>query len=227
MKEVRTMTNIPHRAAPKMAGAAIALALGLAVAGCAGMATNRSVESIHQPVVERMDYTLDLTTEPGGLSYAEQHRLSGWFDAMGLRYGDRIAIDDPLDSPATRQAIKAIAGRYGLLVDDDAPATAGPVASGNARIIVSRFKAHVPGCPDWSAKSDANLNNATSRNYGCAVNSNLAAMVANPEHLIKGADGGSDTVLMSSTKAIETYRKAAPSGGGGTTVKQTSSTSGN
>src|SRR5690606_13103329 len=108
MKEVRTMTNIPHRAAPKVASTAIAIALGLAVAGCAGMATNRSVDSIHQPVVGRVDYTLGLATEPGGLSYSEQHRLSGWFDAMGLRYGDRIAIDDPLDSPATRQAIKAI-----------------------------------------------------------------------------------------------------------------------
>lgn len=217
------MIKTLHRSAPKAAGAALALSLGLALAGCGGMPTNRSLDSVHQPVVERVNFTLDVTTGAGGLDYEQQHRLLGWFDAMKLRYGDRIAIDDPLASPATRSSVEALASRYGLLVSDDAPVTDGYVNAGTARIVVTRAKARVPGCPDWSAKSDANLNNATSSNYGCATNSNLAAMVANPEHLIKGADGGSDTVVMSSTKAIQTYRKAEPTGGGNT-VKQTSST---
>lgn len=217
------MIKTLYRSAPKTAGAAIALSLGLMLAGCAGQPTNRSVESVHQPIVERVNYTLDVSTGAGGLSYAEQRRVAGWFETMKLRYGDRIAIDDPTGSPATRQAIDALAARHGLLLSDDAPVTAGYVNSGNARIVVSRSKAHVPGCPDWSAKSDSNYNNATSTNYGCAMNANLASMVANPEHLIQGADGGSDTVVMSSTRAIEKFREAAPTGGGGTTVKQQSS----
>jgi hypothetical protein len=53
-----------------------------ALAGCGGIATNRSLDSIHQPVVERTNYTLDVTTGPGGLSYPEQRRLTGWFEAM-------------------------------------------------------------------------------------------------------------------------------------------------
>jgi pilus assembly protein CpaD len=218
------MIKTIYRSAPKAAGSALALSLGLALAGCGGMPTNRTVESIHQPVVERVNYTLDVTTGPGGLSYPEQRRVAGWFEAMDLRYGDRISIDDPLGSPATHDAIEAIAGRYGLLVSNDAPVTSGYVNAGSARIVITRAKASVPGCPDWSKKSDANYNNATSSNYGCATNANLAAMVANPEHLIKGAEGDSDTVVMSSTKAINTYRKAEPSGHGSTTVKQTSST---
>lgn len=217
------MIKTMYRSAPKAAGTALALSFGLALAGCGGMPTNRSLESLHQPVVERINYTLDVTTGSDGLAYPEQRRVADWFEAMDLRYGDRVAVDDPLDSDAIRAAIGAIASRYGLIVSDDAPTTAGYVNAGTARIVVTRAKASVPGCPDWSAQSDVNLNNATSTNYGCAINSNLAAMVANPEHLIKGAEGPSDTVVMSSTKAIDTYRKAPPTGGQGLKASSTSS----
>jgi pilus assembly protein CpaD len=73
----------------------------------------------------------------------------------------------------------------------------------------------VPGCPDWSDQSSSYNNNATHSNFGCAVNGNLAAMVADPEHLLKGAAGSGETVVMSSNKAISTYREAKPTGAGG------------
>lgn len=211
------------RSARKIPGAALALSLGLTLAGCGGIATNASLDSIHQPVVENVNYTLDVTTGANGLSYPEQRRLEGWFDAMDLRYGDRIAIDDPLASEATRSAVAAIAARRGLILSDTAPATQGYVTAGYARVVVTRSKASVPGCPDWSSRNDFNPNNATSANYGCAVNSNLAAMVANPQHLLKGEKGDSDTAIMGSTKAIGAYRNKELTGGGGNTVKQTSS----
>lgn len=218
-----SLIRSPRKTAPKTLGTALALSLGMALAGCGGMATNASLESIHQPVVERVNYTLDVTTGPGGLSYPEQRRLDGWFDAMDLRYGDRIAVDDPLGNEATRTAVAAIAARRGLILSDTAPATQGYVTAGNARVIVTRAKATVPGCPDWSSRNDFNPNNATSSNYGCATNANLAAMIANPEHLLKGEKGESDTLIMSSNKAINAYRAKDPSGAGGATVKQTGS----
>jgi pilus assembly protein CpaD len=216
------MNRKTFRSANRKAGTAFALSLAIALGGCGGLAENRTLESVRQPVVERTNYTLDISSGPGGLSFPEQGRVSGWFEAMNLRAGDRVAIDDPLDSAATRAAISAIAGRYGILVSADAPVTPGYVNAGSARIIVTRSTASVPGCPDWSAKSDFNPNNATSPNYGCAVNSNLAAMVANPEHLIKGEAGQSDTVIMSSTKAIETFRKQPPTGEKGLKSQATS-----
>lgn len=212
------MTQTKNRPTAKLAASAIALSLSVVLAGCGGMPTNRSLYSVHQPVVERTNYTLDVATGPGGLSYPEQRRLAGWFDAMDLRYGDRIAIDDPMQSSATRASVEQLAGKYGLLVSEDAPVTPGYVNAGTARVVLTRSTAHVPGCPDWSATSDANLGNATSTGYGCAVNGNMAAMVANPEHLLKGEEGTGETVVMSSTKAIQVYREAKPSGGGGQTV---------
>lgn len=203
---------------------ASALSLGLVVAlgGCGGgFSGNTTLESARQPVVSTTSFTLDISAGPGGISIPEQRRLSGWFDAMALRYGDRIYIDDPMKSAGTRNAIEAVAGRYGMLVNEDAPLTPGEVAPGVVRVIISRSSATVPDCPNWSQNSSANLNNSTNASYGCAVNSNMAAMVADPQHLIQGASGTGVTTVMSSTKAIETYREAPPTGGQG--LKQQSS----
>lgn len=206
------------------AAAALAFSLAATLSGCAGLTAknNNTLESIHQPVVERTHYTLDVTTGPGGLSLPEQRRLSGWFETMDLRYGDRISLDDPLSSGATRAAVEAIASRYGILLSDGAPVTAGYVNPGTARVVVSRSLASVPGCSDWSKNSENSLMNETSTNYGCAVNGNLAAMVANPEDLVRGATGDGQTSVMSSNKAIDTYRENKPTGAGGT-LKSTAS----
>ena len=204
----------------KLAGA-LALSLGLALGGCGGMPSNQSLYSTKQPVVERTNYTFDVQTGQGGLTISEQQLLSGWFETMELGYGDRVSIDDPMASGATREAIAELAGRHGVLIDDTAPVTAGQVSPGFARVVVTRSSANVPGCPDWSAKSDMNYGNGTYPNYGCATNSNLAAMVANPEDLIEGQKGTGETVIMSSTKAIDTYREQAPTGAAGLTKNTT------
>jgi pilus assembly protein CpaD len=81
--------------------------------------------------------------------------------------------------------------------------------------VITRSTASVPGCPDWSAKSDMNYTNGTSPGYGCAVNSNLAAMIADPQDLLEGKKGASETVIATSNKAISTYRDTAPTGAGG------------
>lgn len=198
----------------KLAGA-LALSLGLALGACGGMPTNKSLYSVNQPVVERNNYTFDVQSSQSGLSIADQQRLDGWFEALELGYGDRVSIDDPLASDAVLEAVSQLAGRHGVLLSDEAPVTSGASQPGYARVIVTRSKAHVPGCPNWSATSDMNYNNGTSPNYGCATNSNLAAMIANPEDLIEGQKGTGETVIMSSSKAIETYRDAAPTGAGG------------
>lgn len=194
---------------------ALAISLGLTLGACGGMPTNASLNSVHQPVVERTSYVLDLTTSPDGLPISEQRRLADWFDTMDLRYGDRVSIDDPLASGATFNAVNQIAGRDGIIVSEGAPVTEGHVQPGQVRVVLTRSTASVPGCPDWSVKSEMNYTNATSPGFGCSVNGNLAAMVANPEDLISGQQGTGETVVMSSTKAIDSYRSQAPSGTGG------------
>ena len=179
------------------------------------MPTNASLYSTKQAVVDRTNFTLDVTTTSAGLPVSEQQRLSGWFETMDLRYGDRVTIENPGQNPAVANAIRDLAGRYGLMISDTAPVTSGFIQPGQARVVITRSTATVPGCPDWSAKSDMNYTNGTSPNFGCASNSNLAAMVADPQDLLEGKKGSSETVIVTSNKAISTYRDTAPTGAGG------------
>lgn len=179
------------------------------------MATNTSLYSVKQPVVERANFTMDVTTTSAGLPISEQQRLNGWFETMDLAYGDRISIENPSQNPAVTNAVRDLAARYGLVISDTAPVTSGFINPGQARVVITRSSAAVPGCPDWSAKSDSNYNNSTSPGFGCAINSNIAAMVADPQDLLEGKKGSSETVIATSNKAISTYRETAPTGASG------------
>jgi pilus assembly protein CpaD len=200
----------------KAARVAIAVSLGLAATACQTPShQNASLDSVKQPVVERANYALDLNTDGTGLPVTEQGRLVAWFDSLDLGYGDRVSLDDAAASPSVRDDVAALAGRYGLLLSDGAPVTAGRLSPGHARVVVTRTRAFVPGCPDWTDQTADYSSNATHSGFGCAINSNLAAMVADPEHLLKGAAGTGETVVMSSNKAISTYRDAKPTGAEG------------
>lgn len=193
-----------------------ALALATTLSACSGTAhSNKGLDSIHQPVVRNEIFQFDLAAGSGELAPSEQGRLQGWLDAMGVRYGDRISIDDPsvYGSSEAQATVRAIIERRGLLLSNDVPVTTGAVPAGSIRVIVARASAHVPNCPDWASKSSINPNNATSSNYGCATNSNLAAMVADPNDLIKGASADRNDPV-SATRAIKTYREKAPTGAG-------------
>lgn len=179
------------------------------------MPTNTTLYSTKQPVIERTNFTFDVQAGPDGLAISEQQRLNGWFETMDLRYGDRITVEDPTLNPAVANAVNDLASRYGLIVKGTAPVTAGALAPGRARVVLTRSSASVPGCPDWSVNSDMNFNNGMSPNHGCAANSNLAAMVADPQDLLEGRKGASETLINTSNKAISTFREAAPTGAAG------------
>lgn len=196
----------------------ILLAAGFAVTACGGGSgfSSRGVESVHQPVVSRSDYVLDVYGGPDGLSPSDEGRVRGWFDSLQLGYGDRVSVDtSSYGNEETRRSIGQIAARYGLLLQDGAPATRGEIAPGAVRVIISRLKASVPSCPDWSHTGSSNFGNKSTSNYGCAMNSNLAAMVADPEDLVRGKSGDTDVDAAVSSKAIRAYREAEPTGKGG------------
>lgn len=197
--------------------------LPLAACGTA----NRGLEPIHQPVVQRSDYAIDMAASTAGLAPGEQQRLGGWMEAMRVGYGDRVAIDDSAGvARAAHEDVQAVAARYGLLVADDAPPTGAPVAAGMVRVVVSRTRAFVPGCPDHSRMNDPNYNAHTGSDYGCATNTNLAAMVANPADLVRGATGTLAYEGDTAARAIGSLRAAKPTGEGGGWLKGKSDKSG-
>lgn len=195
------------------------IALGSALAGCQ---TNQGPDvraaglaPVNIPVVTSADYVFDAAAAPGGtLASGEGDRLNGWFQGLGLGYGDTVYVDAGY-APSARAQIAQVAGRYGLLVTPGAPVTEGAVQPGSVRVVVARRRATVPNCPNWSVPSQPDWNNKTMSNYGCGVNSNLAAMVANPEDLIHGRESSPVTDTLAATRAVEMYRSKQPTGAGG------------
>lgn len=170
-------------------------ALAFALAGCnsmgGAMGANTSMYSINQPVVERNNYAIDVNLDSyGGMADSEQRRVAEWFDALKLGFGDRIAVDygDGYASNAADRQVAQLAADHGMTVTETAPLTTGNILIGTARIVVTRSTASVPNCPNWSKTTDSNFNSSNHPNYGCAMNSNLAAMVDDPEDLVRGRE---------------------------------------
>lgn len=168
----------------------ILIAASLGLAGCGTLPTNTSMYSVHQPIVERTNYAIDLAADADGIASADQKRLNEWFETLDLRYGDRISIDsgDGFGNENAARDVRAAAAERGVMVAERAPATPGVLAPGNIRVVVTRSQASVPSCPDHRTTQGSNFNAGNNSNYGCAINSNLAAMVADPEDLVRGRD---------------------------------------
>lgn len=190
------------------------LALGAALSGCTtAMADQPSagLAAVNVPVIARADYVFDAAAPEGFLPPQEAARLDAWFRNLGLGYGDSVHVAGGYNDNA-RADVQRIAGQYGMLVQPGAPVTAGAVAPGVVRVVVARTQATVPGCPNWSELASPNFENRTMPNYGCAVNGNLAAMVANPQDLVFGREGSGVSDASTASRAIGVYRTAPPTG---------------
>lgn len=201
----------------KSLAAVLAIGTALALPAAAGArpperhGPNRGLDSLNQPVVQRTDYLLDLA-DNGGLSDADLGRLDAWFTSLSLGYGDHVFVDR--GTSAGQRDVASVAAAYGLLLSQGAPVMAGDVPGGAVRVIVSRTTASVPNCPNYEKERGPS---STSSNYGCAINSNLAAMVADPNDLVLGQVGSVTGDANTSSKAIRLYRQTAPTGTKGLT----------
>ena len=195
------------------------IGLLLAATGCADTGRN-GLETTHQPVVSQADYALDLAVSGGRLAAEEDRRLDGWARNLRLGYGDRVTIEDPAsEAPGAYREVADVIGRYGLLIGQPASIARSPVAPATLRVIVTRSRATVPGCPDWRSDVAPDWTGDTSSNHGCAINRNLAAMVADPADLVRGTDGPATASPVTASRAINVQREAPLTGGGGTILR--------
>jgi pilus assembly protein CpaD len=196
----------------------IATLLPLAALLAACGTENRGLESVHQPVVQSTNYAFDLPY--GSLTPGDQQNLSAWFAELRLGYGDRVAVDDRTGLGQAREQIAAVAAYYGILLSDAVPLTPGSDSIQGVRVVVSRSSATVPGCPDWSRRSQPEYKASGMSNYGCAMNSNLATMIADPMDLVQGREAAPGGDATYTSKAIKTYRSLEPTGSGNAVDKE-------
>lgn len=165
----------------------------------------------HVPTVTQTVFVHDLTyAGPGQFAAGELAELSEWMDSIDLRYGDRISVDDPnpIGAAAREEVLAQMVGRHGLLLRDNGPVTDPPLPRGVARLVVVRAKASVPECPDHSRLSNPEYAGSLSSNYSCAMASNMAAMIADPNDLVAGK------TYVGGPAATQMPAGAAASGGG-------------
>lgn len=53
-------------------------------------------------------------------------------------------------------------------------------------LILERHLVTLPACPDWSRESGTDFSNQPHSNFGCATQTNLGLMVAEPKDLVRG-----------------------------------------
>lgn len=167
-----------------LSGVLLAITLGASACG-----TNTTLSSLKTPAVATHAVTRDIAFQAdGALAPEDAASLHAFLSSLRLGSADKVLLDDPEPhgAAARRAAVASIVLRSGgVLADGRAPA-ASPLPQGTARLWILRTQVTPPACPDWSSSPIGNLNASTHSNYGCAVNSNITAMVANPTDLAEG-----------------------------------------
>ena len=181
----------------------------------------RNTVSLHH-----ITHDLKFAADQTGLTDAQAAELDRFLGRSMAGYGDEFAIDTGASQVDTdrRQAIIAYLRSRGLSVSPRPAVYGGALAPNSVRLILNRYVVTPPPCPDWRKPAGEDYNNQASSNFGCATETNLGLMAANPKDLVTGrtlgpADGEQ------AAKAIKEYRagttpepksvSTAGSGGGG------------
>lgn len=151
----------------------------------------RSVDgAANHPITVEPDYqSLSLYYAPADQGIAEADRAR--FDSFIARYrdsGDGAIVISAPQGIAAQAALAFFAGRINAMgIPKDHIRVATREASGDQRVQVSyvAYKTHADPCGDWSEDLDYTLDNSTPKNFGCAVQQNIAAQIADPHDLIQ------------------------------------------
>jgi len=144
------------------------------------------------------------------LSPAEQKRLADFLDREEVGYGDEISVAvaqaDTKDKSLVSRRQASVAAYLKSLHLKSAADENGTAPLDQAVITISRYVVVPPNCPDWTKPSEDDPSNTPASNWGCATNTNLGLMVADPRDLVIGKQSkASDGERAAS--AIDRYRK--------------------
>jgi pilus assembly protein CpaD len=149
----------------------------------------------HPIAVRQGEVTLDLAVFPGasGLNESQRGQVYAFLRDYKAQSTDRLLIRAPSGGPnetaamhaydQVRRAMRSAGIDAKLVVLEPYFGNGDPGAP--LRLSYLQFVASPPDCPDWSENVGRDPQNMPWPNAGCATQRNLAAMVANPEDLIR------------------------------------------
>lgn len=171
--------------------AIIAPVLALLLAACAPQAAQWSgAESSKEIKVEWVNFRHDVsfTTGQAAPSDFERARFQSFLAQMRMTPSSRVAVAaaaGPLAAPRA-EAIMALLAEQRIESTSLARGSVGDLGPGSVAVIIGRYVATPPNCPDWRKPANQNFQNSPSSNFGCATAANLALMVEDPADLLRG-----------------------------------------
>lgn len=166
--------------------------------------------------VERADYrhSVYFETDQAWISAVEQDRLTAFLNSVRPTARDTIRLEGHADERASDLYNVELAARRaesvsnflraqgleGVTVTTSAFGEAVPAAPGTGaeawrqnrrvEVVLERYLVTLPACPDWSRQSGTDFANLPHSNFGCATQTNLGLMVAEPRDLVRGRELG-------------------------------------
>lgn len=218
------MTRKDHRSAKTVVALAI---LGVAAAGCSHPMMNAPEHSVSVterfPIsVEPQMTTIGVRIDPGlqRLDPADRPRVQAFAERWKDRGQGQITVSAPHGSPNQRAGEGAMMETVAILSRAGVPQhmisrTGYPAATspGEPPVTLSflSLTAVAPDCSKlgWPDNLGFSPRNTPWSNFGCATQSNIAAMVANPRDLIE-ARPVDDVDVARRRKVLEDFRTAKP-----------------
>jgi pilus assembly protein CpaD len=135
---------------------------------------------------------------PEGMSADDAVKLDAFLADYRVHGNGSLGISVPNGAPS-RAAITYFGERAAAtgISRDKILVSTHDVGNGDFRVDVSyiAYSARTQACGDWSENEAFTLDNVTPKNFGCSVQQNIAAMVADPRDLLgPGAMGPVDSV---------------------------------
>lgn len=167
-----------------------------------------------KPIQVRFDVTRhDVRFEGDAvLSPKDVDRLTRTLSGYHIAHGDTIRLV-PFGAQSRALADRRLTGVGTAIVNLGHTASVGGNLDAEAEgagvaILIGRWKAEAPGCPDWSQPAGSTYANTITSNFGCADAVNLAAMLEDPNDLLRGRPyTGTSSGLPAS--AISTFSAAS------------------
>jgi pilus assembly protein CpaD len=135
---------------------------------------------------------LPIHASQNGLTYDQMSELSAWLQHWRSRPAAGITVRAPSGGPNEGASMAAlddvhVALRQAGVSRNDVRFENYPARSGRAPIEIRSWAYVVegPDCGAWPTNLARDYHNAPYWNFGCATQNNLAAMIANPEDLIR------------------------------------------
>jgi pilus biogenesis lipoprotein CpaD len=216
MRAVQQHPSSSRRQAPRPAVWLSVLGLGLgACTSNLGPQSNLGwieASSPKQLEVDRAEYrhSIYFPTDSSVFPAQERARLLTFLETVQPSGRDSIRLEGHADERASEQYNLELAANRAERVEgflreagmgdlnitavafgEAVPAvpSTGPAAwSMNRRVelVLERYLVTLPACPDWSRQSGTDFSNLPHSNFGCATETNLGLMVAEPKDLVRG-----------------------------------------